>query len=88
METNIREWFQEECHIEQQAVHNKHDTTYYEEVYELNKEFPVGVPEGATHVMLHIGRSYSWGPDWDRAEYNFVKAQEKVVTITEWVNVS
>lgn len=88
MEANIREWFQSECHVAQEVIDSKHDTTYYEEVYELNAEFPATVPEGATHVSLYIGRSYNWGPDWDCAEYNFVKAQEKVVTITEWVNVS
>lgn len=88
MEANIREWFQSECHVDQAVIDSKHDTTYYEEVYALNDEFPAPIPEGVTHVSLYIGRSYSWGPDWDCAEYNFVKAQEKVVTIKEWVNVS
>lgn len=88
METNVKEWFQEECPVDQNSAHSKHDTTYYEEVYALNDEFPEEVPEGATHVLLFIGRSYNWGPDWDCAEYSFVKAQEKVVTITEWVDVS
>lgn len=88
MEANIREWFQSECYVKSEAMHSKHDTTYYEEVYELNAEFPAEAPTGATHVCLFIGRSYNWGPDWDCAEYSFVKAQEKVVTITEWINVS
>lgn len=83
MDKALREWFNERAPEESSVTHTKHDTTYYEEVYTWDESFPAPVIAGTTHVLLSIGRSYSWGPDWDCASWGCVKAVEEVVTITK-----
>jgi len=83
MDKALREWFNERAPEESSVSHTKHDTTYYEEAYAWDESFPAPVIEGTTHVLLSIGRSYSWGPDWGCATYITAKEVKEVVTVTK-----
>lgn len=83
MDNALRDWFNEAKQVSCETDWTKHDTSYNSEVYGLDDHFPAPVIEGTTHILLNIGRSYSWGPDWDCASWACVKAVEEVVTVTK-----